>query len=274
MGVFGQHSILVVSDGTGETAERVTRAALLQFEGICPQIERRPEVRSKAQISEVIQEARQRSSMIVHTLVSSDLRRYLYMEANSYQVIAVDLMGGVLTEMSGYLEAAPQARPGILYGDESYFRRVDALEFTIHHDDGQRLHDVDKADIVLVGISRTSKTPVSIFLAYRGYRVANIPIVLDVPLPPVLDRVPIGRIVALIVDPRRLAAIRETRLQQYGGVRIEYADLEHIRRELRYSQSLFAVRNWPVVDATGKAVEETAWEVLGLVTDGLDHDLS
>lgn len=260
-----QHIILVVSDGTGATAEQVTQAALLQFSDVDSLIERRPEVRTRKQISAVIQEARGLAAMVVHTLVSPELRRHLFMEANSYQVIAVDLMGGILDEMARYLEVAPRIRPGILYGDESYFRRVDALEFTIRHDDGMGWRDLHRSDIVLVGVSRSSKTPVSIFLAYRGYRVANIPIIMDMPLPATLQEVSSRRVVALAVNPQHLSAIRQTRLHQYPEMPSDYANLDHIRQELRYSRRLFAERQWPVIDVTGKAVEETAREVLTLV---------
>lgn len=266
MGQPERHIILVVSDGTGNTAEQVAHAGLLQFPNVeKPLIERRPGVHTREQINAVVLEARERAAMVVHTLVSPELRRYLYMEANSYNVIAVDLMGGILTEMARYLEAAPQVRPGLLYGDKDYFRRVQAIEYTIRHDDGQGLQDIHKADIVLLGISRTSKTPLSIFLAYRGHCVANVPIVVDMPLPSVLDKVPSGRIVALTVDAYRLVAIRQARLRQYVDLDIEYADPDYIRRELRYSRGLFAIHGWPVVDVSGKAVEETAREVLSLV---------
>ncbi len=259
------HTILVVSDGTGTTAERVIRAALLQFPGAEPAIERRPEVRSPDQVRAVVQEARERGAMLVHTLVSPELRRFLYMEADSAQVIAVDLMGTVLTQLARYLQSAPQVRPGILYGDERYFRRVEALEYAIHHDDGQGLRDIDRADIVLVGVSRTSKTPVSVYLAYRGFRVANVPVVLGMPLPDALERVLPGRVVGLVVEAERLAALREARMRLYPHIGWEYVDIDHIRRELRYSRDLFAEHGWPVVDVTGRSVEETAREVLNLV---------
>lgn len=261
-----RHVILVVSDGTGATAERVTDAAALQFVGVEPLIERRSSIRTRDQVSEVIREACDRAGMVVHTLVSAALRRHLYMEANSYGVIAVDLLGGILNEMSRYLEQEPQIRPGLLYGDERYFRRVDALEYAVRHDDGQSSRDLDRADIVLVGVSRTSKTPLSIFLAYRGYYVANFPIVLDMPLPAVLQEVPSSRIVGMTVNPHSMVAIREARLRQYPGLSIAYADIDHIRRELRYSREIFSQHDWPIIDVSGKAVEETAREVLNLVS--------
>ncbi len=265
MGTRRQHLILAVSDGTGATVERVAQAALVQFPGVQPQIERWPEVRTREQVSRVVREARARAAMIVHTLVSAELRRHLYMEATSYDVIAVDLMGSILTEMATYLGTTPAVRPGLLYGDESYTRRIEAIEYAIHHDDGQGAGDLDQADIVLTGISRTSKTPVSIFLAYRGYRVANVPIVLGMPLPAAIEHVPAGRVVGLVVNPSPLAVIRRTRLRQYHDLQFDYADLAHIREELRYSREVFAAHNWPVVDVSGRAVEETAREVLNLV---------
>ncbi len=258
--------ILAVSDGTGRTAQRVSEAALLQFAARPEvQIERRPGVLTPEQVRQVIREAGERGAMIVHTLVSAELRRYLYMEATSYNVIAVDLMGGILTEMGRYLEATPQSNPGIFYGDSRYLQRVDALDYTIRHDDGRSTEDLERADVILVGVSRTSKTPLSVFLAYRGYCVANIPVVLNMPLPKKLDAVPAGRIVGLVVNPRILAAVRESRLRQYPEIGLDYASLEHVREELHYSRLLFAERGWPVVDVSGKAIEETAREVLSLI---------
>lgn len=265
-----RHLILIVSDGTGHTAENVTKAALMQFENVDPITTRRPEVRDREQVSAVVREARDSKAMIVHTLVSPELRRHLYMEATFYQVVAVDLMGSILDEMGEYLGATPQVRPGLFYADESYFRRVDAIDYTVQHDDGQGVLDLPRADIVLVGISRTSKTPVSILLAYRGFRVANVPIVLDMPLPSTIDEVTPGRIVALVIDPQRLLAIRHNRLRQYPGLTFTYADMDHIRQELRYSRQIFTERGWPAIDVSGKAVEETAREVLNLV-DFEDH---
>ncbi len=266
-----RHLILAVSDGTGHTAENVTKAALLQFGKVAPTIQRRPEVRSREQVSAVVREARDSQAMIVHTLVSPELRRHLYMEATFYQVVAVDLMGSILDEMGEYLEATPQLLPGLFYADASYFRRIEAIEYTVQHDDGQGVEDLPRADIVLVGVSRTSKTPVSILLAYRGYRVANVPIVLDIPLPGTIDQVPPGRIVGLVIDPQRLLAIRHNRLRQYPGLAFTYADMDHIREELRYSRQLFTAHGWPAIDVSGRAVEETAREVLNLADVGARH---
>jgi regulator of PEP synthase PpsR (kinase-PPPase family) len=265
MGQLRVHTILVISDATGSTAQRVTEAALLQFPGADPVIERRPEVRTRAQVRAAVQEAQSRGAMVVHTLVSSELRRYLFMEANSYGIIAVDLMGGILTEMGRYLEASPQVNPGLLYGDEGYFRRVDALDYAIRHDDGKRAGDLGQADVVLLGISRTSKTPLSIFLAYRGYYVANVPVILHMALPKGLEEVFPGRCVGLVVNAQSLVAIREARVKQYAELSLDYSNIDHIREELRYSRRLFAQQGWPVVDVSGKAVEETAREVLNLL---------
>ncbi len=265
------HTILVISDGTGATAEQVTRAALIQFPGVNPVIERRPEIRTRPQVGDVVREARDRRAMIVHTLVSPGLRRYLYMEATAYDVVAVDLFGTILNEMAKYLDVAPQNRPAALYGDEAYSRRMEAIEYTVRHDDGQTLADLDRANVILVGISRTSKTPVSIFLAYQGYYVVNVPIVLDMPLPAALEEVPSSRVVGLVVNPTTLAIIRRARVKQFGNIDFAYADMDYIRRELHYSRELLAAHGWPIVDVTGKAVEETAREVLSLIDSGGNH---
>lgn len=267
----GVHTILVISDGTGATAAQVTRAALVQFPSVSPHLERRAEIRTRDQISQIIREARDRGAMVVHTLVSPELRRHLYMEATAYEVITVDLFGTILHEMATYLHADPQNRPTAIYGDADYARRMEAIEYTVNHDDGQNVDDLARADIILTGVSRTSKTPVSIFLAYLGYNVANIPIVLDIPLPAALEHVSPNRVVGLVVSPSTLAAIRRARVRQYGNLDFAYADPEHIRQELRYSRNLFTAHGWPVVDVSGRAVEETAREILSLVDPGGDH---
>jgi len=264
---YGQDfRIFVLSDGTGQTGKRVLEAALLQFDQPV-MIIRIPNVSRVDEVREVVAEAAHRGGMIVYTLVAVDLRQALHVAAAEQEVIAVDLLGGMLSKFQDFLQRSPWGQPGLLHhGDEPYLERVEAMEFTIQHDDGRMVEDLAAADLVLVGTSRTSKTPVSFYLAYRGWKVANVPTVLGIAPPETLRGLDSGSIVGLTIDAERLALIRRARAQHLGLEKgSSYTDLDHIRDELRYSVNLCKAYRWPVVDVTRKAVEETAKEIISLV---------
>src|SRR5881296_4205744 len=232
-----QRKIFVVSDATGSTAEHVLQAALAQFEAGDVKVERRPQTRTVDRIRDVVDEAHESGGMLVHTLASTDLRREIYLRATERRVHSVDLLGNVLSDLSAFLGAPPGGVPGGLHRfDENYYRRMDALTFVVKHDDGLGLEDLGRAEIVLVGISRTSKTPLSIYLAVRGYFVANVPIVNGVEPPPELFRIHQRRVVALRMDPIRLRHVREQRLRSFpGDARLAYTDPRIIQREVAYA---------------------------------------
>jgi hypothetical protein len=262
------HEIFVVSDGTGATAERVLRAALLQFEDSKAHVRRFPEIRTEAQIVSVAKEAVTKRAMIVHTLVSFNLRRVLYIEAVEHHVPVVDLFGTLMTQLESFLESSPQARPGLMQeADERYYERVDALDFAVKHDDGLGLATIGDADVVLVGISRTSKTPLSIYLAYRGFKVANIPIILGVDPPKELYEIDQTKVVGLVMNPERMVRVRSARLRRWGmSAPRDYADPVAVNNELAYSKRVFNEGHpWPVVNVTGKSVEEMARDVMSLI---------
>lgn len=261
------YRIFVLSDGTGQTGKRVLEAALLQFD-LPVMIIRIPHVRSVEQVNEVVADAVRSHSMIVYTLVSVELRQAVHIAGMERGVIVVDLLGGLLSKLQDFLHRTPWGRPGLLYQtDAGYYQRVDAMEYTVQHDDGQKVDDLSDADLVLVGPSRTSKTPVSFYLAYRGWKVANVPIVLGLEPPEPLRELDPRKVVGLTTDPQRLALIRQERLKNMGAQASSatYADLRHIQQEVRYSLRLCKMHRWPVVNVTGKAVEETAHEVINLV---------
>jgi [pyruvate, water dikinase]-phosphate phosphotransferase / [pyruvate, water dikinase] kinase len=261
------YRIFVLSDGTGQTGKRVLEAALIQFDQPV-MIIRIPRVRTVEQVNELVADAARGHSMIVYTLVSVELRQAVHIAAMERGVIVVDLLGGLLSKLQDFLHRTPWGRPGLLHHtDAGYYQRVDAMEFTVQHDDGQKLDDLDEAELVLVGPSRTSKTPVSFYLAYRGWKVANVPIVLGLEPPESLRELNPRKVVGLTIIPERLALIRQERLKNMGaqGSSASYADLKHIQQELRYSLRLCKMYRWPVVNVTGKAVEETAHEVMNLV---------
>jgi len=264
-----QRKIFVVSDATGSTAEHVLQAALAQFEAGDVKVERRPQTRTVDRIRDVVDEAHESGGMLVHTLASTDLRREIYLRATERRVHSVDLLGNVLSDLSAFLGAPPGGVPGGLHRfDENYYRRMDALTFVVKHDDGLGLEDLGRAEIVLVGISRTSKTPLSIYLAVRGYFVANVPILNGVEPPQELSKVDQRKVVALRMDPLRLRHIREQRLKSFReDARQAYIDAYMIQQEVAFADEVFKRASWPVVDMTLKSLEEVAVEVVSLATD-------
>ncbi|PYS27795.1 MAG: hypothetical protein DMG11_15090 [Acidobacteria bacterium] len=264
-----QRKIFVVSDATGSTAEHVLQAALAQFEAGDVKVERRPQTRTVDRIRDVVDEAHESGGMLVHTLASTDLRREIYLRATERRVHSVDLLGNVLSDLSAFLGAPPGGVPGGLHRfDENYYRRMDALTFVVKHDDGLGLEDLGRAEIVLVGISRTSKTPLSIYLAVRGYFVANVPILNGVEQPQELFKIDQRKVVALRMDPVRLRHIREQRLKSFReDARQAYIDAYMIQQEVAFADEVFKRASWPVVDMTLKSLEEVAVEVVSLATD-------
>jgi regulator of PEP synthase PpsR (kinase-PPPase family) len=260
-------TIFAVSDGSGTTAERVVSAALTQFDSPQVTIRRYGNVRSAGRVQEVVAEAAQVDGFIVHTLVSEESRRVMLQEGRRNNVTTIDLMGPLLARLSEVLEASPRSEPGIFQAfDNSYMQRIEAINFTVRHDDGRSIHDIDEAEIVLVGVSRTSKTPLSIYLSYRGWKTANVPIVLGMAPPPQLFMLPRRRVVGLVVEPKHLSVLRQVRAQHMGILPQGYADLEHVREEVAYAYELFdRRRDWPLVDVTSKSIEEVAAEVVTLL---------
>lgn len=259
--------IFVVSDATGETAEKICQAALSQFADEKIVLARRHYIRSESQIEEVLREAKTRQGLIIFTFVSEPLRLKIREGALQSGLLAVDLLGPLLTAMSHFLKSPPRSEPGRLHRiDTDYFSRVEAVQFTVKHDDGQNLQGVRQADIVLVGPSRTAKTPLSIYLAQFGYKVANIPIILNIPLPKEVKTVDPVKVVALIIDPQRLMEIREARLTRLNRRVAGYADMEVIIQELNYCRELYRQNpQWGIIDVSGRAVEEVATDIMGWI---------
>ena len=262
--------IFAVSDGSGATAEHALSRALLQFTGADVEIERRPGVRTEEQVRQVVQEAAEAGGFIVHTLVLDELRRVMVRTGRLHNVETIDLMGPLLARISQQLAISPAGKPGPLAQlDEEYFRRIETMEFAYSHDDGRRVHELSQAEIVLVGVSRTFKTPLSIYLAFKGWLVANVPIVLKIKPPAELFDLPPGHVCGLTIDPARLAELRQVRYNLLGGAAGDYADPENVRREVEYALNLFrSQRGWQVVEVTDKPIEEISSEILALVRRG------
>lgn len=259
--------IFIVSDGTGMTAEQMVRAALLQFEDVEAEIVRHPEVTTAEQVSRVVEEAAEQQALIVHTLVSGELRLLMLNEARRYHVDAMDLMGPMLDRLALGLNKPPKQQPG-LYAklNAERNRRIEAVEFALRHDDGQRVAELDQAEIVLVGVSRTMKTPVSIYLAYHGWFVANVPLVQGIAPPATLLALPREKVFGLLMAPERLVDLRRTRARSSGlPAGAAYVTIEGVMEELRAARILCAEHGWRTVSVTAKSVEEIAGEITALV---------
>jgi regulator of PEP synthase PpsR (kinase-PPPase family) len=269
-----QATIFILADGTGETAATMIRAAVVQYADLNINIVRCKNVRTEEQIESLIEDVSAQKGIIVFTMVSPQLSKKVMDSAAQKGILTVDLMGPLLGALDNYLGRTNSGHTaGLLRAvDDQYFKRIEAIEFTVKHDDGKTLTHLDQADIVLVGISRTSKTPLSIFLSHKGWKVANIPVVLNTPLPEELFKVDQRRIVGLTIDPASLTRIRKKRLEKFGqDPGGEYANIAHVQKEIEYIGEIFKQnRRWPVFDVTDRALEETAAEIVRVVASRLD----
>jgi regulator of PEP synthase PpsR (kinase-PPPase family) len=255
----------VLSDSTGETAEKVVRAALLQFPQAGTQIRLHTRVRTNEAARPVVERCAREGALLVFTVVSPELREFVHAMTAELKVEAIDVIGALIGKLGTFLEREPINLPSALLPlSDEYFRRIEAVEFAVKSDDGKEPRNFKKADIVLVGVSRTSKTPLSTILAQRGLKVANLPLVLGVNPPPELFEAPQDRIVGLTIGIEQLCEIREARLRQLGmPAETNYAMRSHVREELDFARVLFAKHpEWHVVDVTGRAIEESAVIIL------------
>jgi len=261
-------TVYIISDGTGETASTMIRAALVQYSEVDSHIVRHKNVRSENQVEALIDSAFESKAIIVHTMASPHLRDKIKEYAAGKGIQAVDLLGPLLDQLDIYFGVKSSHQVGLLHTvDTRYFRRIEAIEYTVKHDDGKCLTDLDEADIILVGVSRTSKTPLSIFLSHKGWKVVNIPLVLNTPLPKELSGVDQRKIVALIIDPDSLSRIRRNRLEKFGqDPGGEYARSSYIAKEIEYAEGIYRQnQRWPVLNVTERALEETATEITRII---------
>lgn len=261
--------IYVLSDSIGETGEHVAKAAISQFNSGVYETRRFPYITDEYQIIEILEEAKNERCMIVFTIVVEDLKRFLINKAKEYNIQTVDIMTPILNGMQNIVGFEPKREPGLIRKlDEKYFRKVDAIEFAVKYDDGKDTRGIKKADIVLIGISRTSKTPLSMYLAHNNIKVANIPLVPEVSPPDELFEIDSTRIIGLTANPFKINEIRKERLKALGlSDNANYASMDRILSEIRYAEELMKNLDCKVIDVSVKAVEETAGIIMEMIKD-------
>ncbi|WP_416149330.1 pyruvate, water dikinase regulatory protein [Salipaludibacillus sp. HK11] len=260
MSRIGDSVVYVLSDSVGETGELVVRAALSQFDEDVTVIRCVPYVEDRVIIDEIIAQAKENNGIIAFTIVLTEVREYLVREAYENNIPIYDILTPLISIMGDRLNVAPKNKSGLMHAlDEDYFRKVEAIEFAVKYDDGRDPRGIERADVVLVGVSRTSKTPLSQYLAHKSLKVANIPLVPEVEPPEELFRAPAAKIIGLKINPEKLNGIRAERLKALGlKEEASYATLDRIQEELLYSKEVMERLGCDVIDVSTKAVEETA----------------
>lgn len=263
--------VYVVSDSLGDTAESVAKATISQFDESIDVV-RVPFIRHTEQIQKVIDEAAEHGAVVCHTLVSPELRQNFERIAKAKNVRYVDILGPMMDMVGSITETKPRMKPGIIHKlDEEYFKKVEAIEFAVRYDDGKNPAGFAKADVVLIGVSRTSKTPLSMYMAHKRIKVANLPLVPEVPLPKEIFQVPPYRIIGLIIDPYKLNTIRSERMKALGfSGTANYTDIARIEDELSYAKEVMRQLHCTVLDVSNKAIEETASRIMAIVQRNKD----
>ena len=269
----GGYHIHLVSDSTGETTYNLARACLVQFENLHVQTHTHAQIRDKDKLATVLLHIREAGDVVLYTLVDPALNRQLAAECAKLSIPCIDILGGVLSHLEKFFGQNTQRQPGRQHiMDAGYFDRIEAMHFTMENDDGQRLDRIEEADIVLIGVSRTSKTPTAIYLAnHRGLKVANIPFVSGSDFP--MKKLKTNRIfvTGLTTSADRLLNIRKQRLRLMGEKTLtDYVTLEKIMDELRSAKQLCNQMSWPVIDVTKRSIEETASEIISLYDEWIE----
>lgn len=262
-----QFHLHLVSDATGETINSVARACVIQFDDVRPVEHFWNLVRTDRQLDMVLEGIREHPGLVMFTLVDEPLRRRLQDFCREVQVPCIPVLDPLINALAAFLGVESQRQPGRQHAlDAEYFGRMDAMDFALAHDDGQSSWDLHEADVILMGVSRTSKTPTCIYLANRGIKAANIPIVPGCPLPPEIEKLTRPLIVGLTKDPDRLIQIRRNRLKLLNqGETSTYVDPEVVRAEVTDARRMFSRRGWPVIDVSRRSIEETAAEIMMLL---------
>jgi regulator of PEP synthase PpsR (kinase-PPPase family) len=253
------HHLHLVSDATGETLNSVGRACLVQFEGVEPVEHVWSLIRTRGQMEKVLSGIEEDPGPVLFTLMNDALRMPLIAGCQRLEVPCIPVLDPVIHRLAAWFEVEISGQPGLQHVlDAEYFGRMDAMNFALSHDDGQLAHELDNADVIIVGVSRTSKTPTCIYLANRGIKAANVPVV------PGLLSVKRPLVVGLTEDPARLVQVRRNRLRMIaeGQSGTDYVDLESVREELAFARKLYNQNKWPIIDVTRRSIEETAATIM------------
>jgi [pyruvate, water dikinase]-phosphate phosphotransferase / [pyruvate, water dikinase] kinase len=259
----------LISDATGETLTTMAKAAAVQYSQVRPIEHVHPLVRTEKQLERVLKEVEQAPGIVLYTIVKKELIDEIERRCRELKVPALHVLKPIMNVFESYL-GAPQTPvvAGQHMVDADYFRRIDALNFSMAHDDGQLPQDLNAADIIILGVSRTSKTPTSIYLAQRGYKTANLPLVPGIELPPALIEPHSAFVVGLVASPERIAEIRRNRVRLMSNRNLDdYVDRTQIANEINHSRRLCARHGWPVIDVTRRSIEETAASIIRLLHD-------
>ena len=260
------YQIYLISDSTGETLDRIFTAIKAQFKNINYKIHTYSFTRTDNQISQILGEARKQSNAIIlYSIVDSGLAKYLARTCNEKKIPCFGILGDLILSFSKLLNQKASHEPSGQYAlNEEYYKRIEAIQFTMNHDDGNLIKEIKKSDIILLGVSRTSKTPTSIYLANKGYKTSNIPLVNENSIPDILkDNPKMSCVVGLNTEPERLADIRKNRMSSLKETESKsYTDLEKIKKEVNEAKNTFRKYKWPTIDVTRKSVEETAASII------------
>lgn len=259
--------VVILSGGTGRTADTVFRAALAQFDGSEVVTRSFTGVRTVRQAVAAVAEAARQQAVLFHTLVDPKIRHAVLREVERRGVAAVDVLGPALSALADKLGRPPRGQAGLAYAlNKEQLDRMEAVDFTLAHDDGLGLHDLDRADVVLVGVSRVAKSAICFFLAYRGIRAANVPLVSGVPVPAELERLPRQKVIGLTMNVHRLRAVRQARAERsLTGISDDYVDEQSIARELHEARRVMKAHGWRCLDVSYMAIEEAAYEIRKLI---------
>ncbi len=263
-----KYYIYIISDSLGETAEYVAKATASQFDRKY-EIRKNSYIRHKDQLMDILDEAKNHQSIILYTTVIDEFKEIIKVQCNEYNLVSIDILGIAMDTFQTFLGLEPRHEPGIIRKlDEKYFKRVEAIEFAVKYDDGKDTRGLKNADIVLLGVSRTSKTPLSMYLANKNFKVANVPLVPEVSIPKELENVDPRKLIGLTTNPVKLNEIRQERLKALGlRDTASYANLNRILEELDYADKIMKEYSCPIIDVSNKAVEETANLIIDIINE-------
>ncbi len=260
--------IHIISDATGQSGLHIMRAAIVQFNRARAKMSLFHNIDSIDDLQEILDRAKSARALIAFTFVKKEMRDHTIAYCTKNKIFHLDILGPLIHTLASYLQQEPLENPMLLRKvDERYFKRIDAIEYTLQHDDGKRTEGLNAADVVILGLSRTSKTPTSFYLAQEGYKVANIPVVPDIPLPEELFKIDQRRVICLNMNPEVLQKVRQVR-QKHSNLEHSYSDFKKIFAEVEHIWGLLRKnRSWKMIDTTNKSIEETSWEIIHYIHD-------